>query len=446
MIAYQRTPARSITLRGTGLHTGAPCRLTVNPAPVNHGISFKRTDISDCPLIPATMNSVVDLSRGTTLGTGDIRVHTIEHVMAALRACHIDNAVIEMDGPEPPVGDGSAKPYLDLLEDAGCKEQGAIRHELIITTPVSYTDTDDNVIIKIFPAETFRVTFLVDYADHLTMGTRFYSLDTMDKFATEIAPARTYSLLSEMKSVLQRGLGKGGTLENNIVFIDREISPDELKELKTLFKVDHDIRLGNTGVLDERPLRFSNEPVRHKILDLVGDLYLLGLPVRGHVMAFRSGHKNNVAFVKKLAESYKSVIDTLMHPEAGAGLLGSLMPDFAPVPQGWRIMKEQDQIRCLWNPLEIQGDYLDKGLVFRLLGLSATAVLLYENVHSIQKVSLTQISNINFYKDIQRREYTFLSRIVHKGDSEVTVASQMISGGKERVCEGIFSLKLEKYV
>jgi UDP-3-O-acyl N-acetylglucosamine deacetylase len=446
MIAYQRTPERSITLEGKGLHTGAPCRLTVNPAPVNHGISFKRTDIPESPEIPACLDSVVDLSRGTTLGSGDVRVHTIEHVMAALRACDIHNAVIDMDGPEPPVGDGSAKPYLDLLKSVRCREQGVPRPELIITTPVTYTDPVDNVIIKVFPAETFRVTFLVDYADHLTMGTRFYSLDSMEDFDQEIAPARTYSLLSEMKSVMQRGLGKGGTLDNNIVFIDREISEDELKELKTLFKVDHDIRLGNTGILDERPLRFPNEPVRHKILDLVGDLYLLGMPVRGHVMAFRSGHRNNVAFVKKLVEVYKPFIHTLKNPEPGAGLLGALMPDFTPVPQGWRVMKEKDQVRSVFDPVEYQGRYLDKGLIFRLLGLSAASLLLYDKVHTIRRIVFSGVRDLKFFKDIPRREYTFLSRIIHGETHEWTVSSRMMSGGNEVICEGVFKLNIERDV
>ncbi|MCD6233978.1 MAG: hypothetical protein DRP86_06455 [Candidatus Neomarinimicrobiota bacterium] len=446
MIVCQRTPVRSITLEGKGLHTGVPCRLTVNPAPENHGISFKRTDIPESPEIPANPDSVVDLSRGTTLGSGDVRVHTIEHVMAALRACHIDNAIIEMDGPEPPVGDGSAKPYLDLLKSIRSREQGVPRPELIITTPVTYTDPADNVIIKVFPAETFRVTFLVDYADHLTMGTRFYSLDSMEAFEKEIAPARTYSLLSEMKSVMQRGFGKGGTLDNNIVFIDREISEDELKELKTLFKVDHDIRLGNTGILDERPLRFPNEPVRHKILDLVGDLYLLGMPVRGHVMAFRSGHRNNVAFVKKLIEVYGPLIHTLRTPEPGAGFLSALMPDFAPVPQGWRMMKEDTQVRSVFKPVEYQGDYLDKGLIFRLLGLSSASPLLYEKVHTIRRIIFSGVRDLKFFKDIPRREYTFLSRIIHAEKHELTVSSRMMSGGKEVICEGIFMLKIERNI
>jgi UDP-3-O-acyl N-acetylglucosamine deacetylase len=405
MIAYQRTPERSITLEGKGLHTGAPCRLTVNPAPVNHGISFKRTDIPESPEIPACLDSVVDLSRGTTLGSGDVRVHTIEHVMAALRACDIHNAVIDMDGPEPPVGDGSAKPYLDLLKSVRCREQGVPRPELIITTPVTYTDPVDNVIIKVFPAETFRVTFLVDYADHLTMGTRFYSLDSMEDFDQEIAPARTYSLLSEMKSVMQRGLGKGGTLDNNIVFIDREISED-----------------------------------------LVGDLYLLGMPVRGHVMAFRSGHRNNVAFVKKLVEVYKPFIHTLKNPEPGAGLLGALMPDFTPVPQGWRVMKEKDQVRSVFDPVEYQGRYLDKGLIFRLLGLSAASLLLYDKVHTIRRIVFSGVRDLKFFKDIPRREYTFLSRIIHGETHEWTVSSRMMSGGNEVICEGVFKLNIERDV
>lgn len=446
MTQYQKTLARSAVLNGTGLHTGKPCRLTVKPAPVNHGISFIRTDIcADIPPIPATWESVVDLSRGTTLGINDIRVQTIEHVMASLHAFRINNALIEMNGPEPPVGDGSAKPYTDLLEKAGTKEQKALAPELVITSPVTYADTRDNVIIKVFSSDTFRVTFLVDYPDHLTMGTRFYTLESMDRFEDDIAPARTYGLLSEMKSILQRGLGKGGSLDNNLVFIDRKIPPEEFDELKRLFHVDHDIRTGNSGILDERPLRFSNEPVRHKILDLVGDLYLLGMPLRGHVMAFRSGHKANVSFVKKLAKEYQPAISGLQQPEPVAGLLGSLIPELGPVPAGWKIRKGAESVHALYTPLDLREEKPDKGLVFRLLGLSAASSLLYENVRSIQSLSLSETADLKFYKDFQRENYTFLSRISNINGNNATVSVRMLSPRKEIMCEAVVTLKIERY-
>jgi len=446
MNSYQHTIIHPVSLEGIGLHTGKSCRLSVKPAPVNHGICFVRTDIPDCPSVPARTEFIVDLSRGTTLGIDDVRINTIEHVMASLRACNIDNARVEMDGPEPPAMDGSAKPYVDLIQSGGIREQGGIRQELIITDPVSYTNVKENVVIKIFPAETFRVTLLVDYPDHLTMGTRFYSLDSMEQFVKEIAPARTYGLLSEMKILKQRGLGKGGSLDNNLVFIDQPINQDELESLRELFNLDHNIKLGNTGVLDERPLRFSNEPVRHKILDLIGDLYLLGMPVRGHILAFRSGHKGNIEFVKQIKNVYKNVINTLTAPEPGAILLASLLPDFGPVPAGFRIYKELDDIRCIYEPLEENGEILNKGLVFRLAGLSAASVLLFDNVHTIKSVGITRAGDIVFYKELKNRQYTFISRVKDKNTDSVTVLYKIFSGNCDVVCEGEFTFNIERYV
>lgn len=446
MNSWQHTIFRSVTLEGIGLHTGKSCRLTIKPAPVNHGICFVRTDIPDCPPIPARTEFITDLSRGTTLGIEDICINTIEHVMASLRGCNIDNARVEMDGPEPPAIDGSAKPYVDMIQSAGIREQGGLSQELIITKPVSYTDVKDNVVIKIFPADTFRVTFLVDYPDHLTMGTRFYTLDSMDHFAKEIAPARTYGLLSEMKILKQKGLGKGGNLENNLVFIDEPLDPRELESLRNLFEMDHNIKLGNTGILDERPLRFSNEPVRHKILDLIGDLYLLGMPVRGHILAFRSGHKANAEFVRQIQKDYKNIINTLISPEPGAGLLASLLPDLGPVPSGFRIIKEQDEIRCIYDPLEENGEILNKGLVFRLAGLSAGAVLLFENVHNMKSVSISRSGDIVFYKKVMKRQHSFISRIREKNGNHLTVSCKILTGSRDLVCEGEFTFNIERYV
>ena len=443
---WQQTISHPVSLEGIGLHTGKHCRLTLMPAPVNYGICFVRTDIPGCPPVPARTDFIADLSRGTTLGIDDIRINTIEHVMASLRGCNIDNARVEIDGPEPPAIDGSSRPYVDLIQSAGIKKQGGLRQELIITKPVSYTDVKDNVVIKIFPAETFRVTFLVDYPDHLTMGTRFYSLDSMDHFAQEIAPARTYGLLSEMKVLKQKGLGKGGSLDNNLVFIDEPLHHDELETLRTLFEVDHNIRLGNTGILDERPLRFTNEPVRHKILDLIGDLYLLGMPVRGHILAFRSGHKANAEFVKQLQKDYKYVINTLVSPEPGAGLLVSLLPDLGPVPPGFRILNDGDEIRCIYDPLDENGEYLNKGLVFRLAGLSAGTTLLFDNVQTIKSVEISNVKDMIFYKELKNRQHVFISRIREKNAENTSVSFKILNGNRDVVCEGEFTFNIERYV
>ncbi|MDD5583146.1 MAG: UDP-3-O-acyl-N-acetylglucosamine deacetylase [Candidatus Marinimicrobia bacterium] len=444
MIPRQRTLAKKVTFKGIGLHTGAFCHLSISPAPANHGICFLRTDIPQATPIPALLSSIVDTSRSTILGNNNIYVHTVEHVMAALHGCHIDNALVEMSEAEPPAADGSAKPYVELLQHAGYKEQPTPRPELIVTTPFTYMNSFEKVMIKVFPANTFGVSLFVDYPPFLNMGDRFYSLDSLERFAKDIAPARTYCLLSEIKEIFQQGLGKGGSLENNVVFVDQKLTSDELTELASLFRVDDSLSLGNTGILDDRPLRFPNEPVRHKILDLVGDLYLLGMPIRGHVVAFKSGHKNNIAFLNELAKIYAIPPTPSSASQLPMDALSEQLTDFLPIPEGWKISPKPGYFQIDYVSNKVEKTVTSKEDMIRLMTLSAASALLDENLNTFRKISLQSIEALTFYKKLPQKKYKFHSKLIRKDGPTCVILSQLISTKNEVICEGIFTLSSER--
>jgi UDP-3-O-[3-hydroxymyristoyl] N-acetylglucosamine deacetylase/3-hydroxyacyl-[acyl-carrier-protein] dehydratase len=305
MADRQNTIAREASLEGVGLHTGAQTHLTFKPAPEGHGVTFVRTDLKDAPEIPADIEHVVDLQRGTTLGVGDVRIATVEHVLAAVAGLEIDNVVIALDNVEPPVMDGSVKPFVDALLTAGKVEQEAIREYLEITEPISYSEPDRGIDVVVLPSEALRITFLVDY-NNPALGTQYTSLVSLkDEFAHEFAPARTFCFLSELESLKEKNLIKGGHLDSAVVICDNGTSQDDVDRLTRLFDIKEPVPLGTTGILADRPLRFPNEPVRHKAVDLIGDLALIGVPLKAHVLAARSGHMANVALARKIREVYQ---------------------------------------------------------------------------------------------------------------------------------------------
>ncbi len=279
--------------------------MTFNPADIDFGFQFKRTDLENAPAIPADIDHVIDISRGTTIRANGAKVYTVEHVLSALAGLQLDNVLIELDGPEPPVIDGSAKPYVDALLEAGYKEQDEERYELQIDKTITYSDPEREVDVHLLPSDRLRITFMIDYKNpHLgTQYTALYSLE--DEFADNFAPARTFCFLHEVEELKERGLIKGGNVDNAIVIVDRQIDESEFNRLKRLFKIEEDITLGNNGILDSKELRFYNEPVRHKVVDLLGDMALLGIPIRGHIIAARSGHAANVELAKKIKKEYE---------------------------------------------------------------------------------------------------------------------------------------------
>ena len=307
----QRTVRNSKSCNGIGLHTGVESTITFHPAPEDYGIRFMRSDIKNSPEIKADIDHVVDISRGTTIEEKNVRIHTVEHALAAVTGLQIDNVLIELNSKEPPVMDGSAKDFVDALLDAGPIFQNKKRKVLVIDRAVNYTDYYRDIDIHVIPSDRFRVTFLVEYPLP-ALGTQYEAIYNMEEdFAVEVAPARTFCFLSEVEMLREQGLIKGGALDNALVIVDKEIDKNEIERLRHLFGIEETIIHGVNGVLNGKVLRFKNEPVRHKTLDLIGDLALLGYPIKGHVTAARAGHASNVEFVKKLKKEYSKELDKL---------------------------------------------------------------------------------------------------------------------------------------
>ncbi len=305
MLELQRTIKKPISMSGEGLHTGTSCTMTFKPAAENSGIMFIRTDLGGSPEIPALVDYVVDISRGTTLGIGDTKVHTVEHVLAAIVGLQIDNIIIELNGIEPPVGDGSAIPYVKKLLEVGFEQQSEPKDYIIIDETVMYHNEEEQVDIVALPLDSYRITVMVDYQNP-ALGSQHTGLFDLEKeFVDEFAPSRTFCFLSEVEELADAGLIKGGNLDNAVVIVDHEIDQNGLNNLRDKLELNSDISVGENGFLNEKTLRFKNEPVRHKLLDLIGDLALIGAPVKAQILAARPGHKANVEFVKQIRKLYQ---------------------------------------------------------------------------------------------------------------------------------------------
>ncbi len=301
MLTNQRTISSEVSFSGTGLHTGNKTTITFKPAKPDTGVRFVQSNIKGFPEIPGTIEYVVDNSRDTTIGIGEHRIRQVEHVLAALYGLEIDNVLVEVDSNEPPVGDGSAMPFVNILQQAGIEEQDAPRDYLEIDETITYADKERGVDLVVFPSDELRITFMVDYQNP-ALGTQYTSMYSLsDEFVPEFAAARTFCFLHEVELLHDQGLIQGGNLDNAVVIIDRQLNEQELKKLASRFGLDNTkVSLGTNGILGGQELRYYNEPVRHKALDLIGDLALLGVPLKAHVMAARSGHAAHVELVKKL--------------------------------------------------------------------------------------------------------------------------------------------------
>lgn len=308
LIKFQRTIGNESSCVGIGLHTGVETKITFKPAPEDFGIRFKRMDIEGSPEIRADIDHVVDISRGTTIEENGVKIHTVEHALAACVGIGLDNVLIELTEKEPPVMDGSSIDFVEALLKSGIVKQDAPRNYLHIDEAVSYSDIERGVDIHIMPSDQFRITFMIDYK-YKSLGTQFTTMDQLEQnFAKEIAPARTFCFLSEVETLKENGLIQGGNLDNAVVIVDKEIDQLEADNLRGLFGIKQEISLGANGILNGKKLRFENEPVRHKALDLIGDLALLGMPLQGHVIASKSGHAANVELVKRIKKVYEKKI------------------------------------------------------------------------------------------------------------------------------------------
>lgn len=303
-MAKQHTIEDEISLEGVGLHTGKQVKLTFKPAPVNTGYVFRRTDLEGKPEIEADVSYVVETQRGTNLEKNGVKIQTSEHVLAACVGLEIDNIIIELNASEPPIMDGSSKFFVEALEKAGIVEQDADREEFVVNEVISYHDENSGSEIIVMPSDKYQVTTMVDFGTKV-LGTQNASIQDLSEFKTEIANARTFSFLHELESLLEHGLIKGGDLNNAIVYVDKEIGEETLQKLRGVFHKD-DISVKPNGILDNLTLHYPNEAARHKLLDVLGDLALVGTRIKGKVIANKPGHYVNTQFAKKLSKIIKA--------------------------------------------------------------------------------------------------------------------------------------------
>ncbi len=299
----QRTIAKEVVLKGVGLHTGKDVTMTFKAAPENHGYAFVRIDLEGNPVIEADANYVVNTQRGTNLEKMGVKIQTSEHVLAALVGLEIDNVIIELDASEPPIMDGSSKYFVEALEEAGIVEQDAEREEYIVKDVISYIDEESGSEITVIPSDEYQVTTMVDFGTKV-LGTQNATLKHISDFKGEISNARTFSFLHELEMLLEHGLIRGGDLNNAIVYVDKELSPETMDKLRVAFKKDN-IAVKQNGILDNLTLHHPNEAARHKLLDVIGDLALAGTRIRGKVIANKPGHFVNTQFAKKLSKIIK---------------------------------------------------------------------------------------------------------------------------------------------
>lgn len=302
MNTKQRTIKGDISISGVGLHTGKSVTLVIKPAPENHWFKFKRVDIDGHPIVSVDADNVTDTSRGTTISENGASVSTIEHLMAALVGLQIDNVLIELDGPEVPILDGSSAIYVEKLLQVGIVEQEADRDFYEIKENIHYADLDRRVEIVGMPLDGYRLTCMIDFNSPV-LGSQHASISQIDEFEKEISSSRTFCFLHELEALVSNNLIKGGDLSNAIVIVDKEVEQEELNKLESLF--NKKVKVADEGILDNIQLRYQNEPARHKLLDMIGDLALVGRPIKGHIMAARPGHAANVAFAKRIKNQIK---------------------------------------------------------------------------------------------------------------------------------------------
>lgn len=306
----QQTIEKSVSVSGIGLHTGVQATMTFLPAPINHGYKFQRIDLEGQPIIDADVDNVVDVSRGTTIEQHGARVYTVEHVLSALVGLQIDNVIIQLDGPEPPIMDGSAIKFVEALQNTGVVEQNASRNYFEINEPVRYINSGSDTEMVALPLNDYRLTVMVDYNSKV-ISSQHASLNDISTFSREIASCRTFCFLHELEALFKANLIKGGDITNAIVIVDRDVEDGELDYLSNLLNKPKVSVNHKAGILNNINLHYPNEMARHKLLDVVGDLALVGRPIKAQILAARPGHAANVAFAKKikrLMESAKSHI------------------------------------------------------------------------------------------------------------------------------------------
>ena len=407
-------------MSGVGLHTGSITTMTFKPAAENSGYRFVRTDLAGSPEITAIVDNVVDNERGTTIANGDARVHTVEHVLAAMVGMGIDNCTIELTNNEPPVGDGSSLPYVEMIQQAGVVEQNAERQEVIIEDTIRYLDESRGTEIVALPNDEYRVTVMVDYKNP-ALGSQHTGLFNLEKeFVTEFAPARTFCFLNEVETLWKQGLIQGGNLENAIVIVDTDMSIEQLRHKLKSFGIEGNAVLGSNGILNDRALRFKNEPARHKLLDMIGDLALIGVRIRAQVLAARPGHASNIEFARKVRKLYNQQQNVRRYMPLTEGIVFDiqkileLMPHRYPFLLVDRITKvdvENNKIYGIKNVTanepQFMGHFPGRPIFPGMLILEAMAqtgclLLTLKGVDAKTKIALfTSVNNARFRREVK---------------------------------------------
>ena len=333
--AKQTTISKKVSLTGVGLHTGKEVKINFLPAEINDGYKFRRIDLEGLPIINADASLVTNTQRGTCLENNGVTIQTCEHVLAALVGLEIDNVTIELNTSEPPIMDGSSKYFIEALELAGIKELEAFREVFIVKDVISYVDEESGSEITIIPSEEYQVTTMVDFGTKV-LGTQNANLLHLSDFKKDISDSRTFSFLHELEMLLERGLIKGGDLNNAIVYVDKELSPETMDKLRVAFDKD-DIAVKPNGILNNLTLNHPNEAARHKLLDVIGDLGLIGTRIRGKIIATKPGHYVNTQFAKKLSKIIKTekrnkvpVFDLTKKPIKDVNAIMDILPHRPP--------------------------------------------------------------------------------------------------------------------
>jgi len=300
---FQHTLAAEAHISGVGIHTGQNVEMKLKPAEPNTGIVFKRVDLPGAPLVKADVDNVVETTRSTTIEANGARVGTIEHLMAALVGNRVDNVLIEINAPEVPILDGSAQPFVQSIREAGVQQQEAPKIYYTLQHNISFTDEDKKVEMVALPYHEFRINTLIDFNSPV-LGTQHASIRHISEFDEQIAPCRTFCFFHELEYLIDHNLIRGGDINNAIVVVDKAVSAEQVQRISKVFKKD-DVKVNEGGILNNLELRFPNEPARHKLLDVIGDLALVGFPFKAHIIANRPGHASNVAFAKKIKEHIK---------------------------------------------------------------------------------------------------------------------------------------------
>ena len=294
----QLTLKDSFTVRGKGLHTGLDIEATFLPAPENHGYAFQRTDVEGMPVIQAVAENVVNTNRGTVIAAGDVTVSTIEHCMAALYAAGVDNVLVQVNGAEVPILDGSAVEFVEKIQQAGLMEQAADKEFFVVRNKIEVVDEETGAKLVVLPDDEFSVDVKINY-DSPVLGNQYATLERIQDFGKEIAPSRTFVFVREIEQLIKANLIKGGDLDNAIVIYEKQISQEQLDQLADMLKVEHR-DANNLGYIQHKPLVWENECTRHKLLDIIGDMALIGKPIKGRIIATRPGHTINNKFARQM--------------------------------------------------------------------------------------------------------------------------------------------------